>query len=127
MARRSDGVQGVLLEGLEVVFIVVAVGAGGDLLWPAAVGALAACLAVLCVGILVNRPLARVPENTLKFGVGVILSAFGVFWTGEGLGVEWPGGDLALIAFAGLFFCISLAAVCILRRPAGGQSAGEQQ
>jgi uncharacterized membrane protein len=95
--------KAVVLEGLEVVFIVIAVGAGRGLIVPAGIGALAACALVLAVGAVVHRPLARVPENTLKFGVGVMLSAFGVYWTGEGLGVAWPGHDLALFAFALLF------------------------
>tara|TARA_R110002096_G_scaffold176963_6_gene353399 strand:- start:464 stop:1219 length:756 start_codon:yes stop_codon:yes gene_type:complete len=110
--------KAVLLEGLEVVFIVIAVGAGRGLLWPASLGALAACVAVLAVGGFVHRPLSRVPENTLKFGVGVMLSAFGVFWTGEGLGVEWPGQDLVLFVFAALFLAIGVAMATLLRRPA---------
>lgn len=109
--------KAVLLEGLEVVFIVLAVGAGRRLLWPAALGALAACLAVLIIGIAVHKPLAKVPENTLKFGVGVMLSAFGVFWTGEGLGIDWPGQDVALLAFAVLFLGVGLATASALRRP----------
>lgn len=109
--------KAVLLEGLEVVFIVIAVGAGRGLLGPASLGALAACALVLLVGAIVHRPLSRVPENTLKFGVGVMLSAFGVFWTGEGLGVEWPGHDLALFAFAILFLGAGLFAASIARRP----------
>jgi len=109
--------KAVLLEGLEVVFIVIAVGAGRDLVWPASLGALAACLAVLAFGLAIHKPLARVPENTLKFGVGVMLSAFGVFWTGEGLGIPWPGRDLALPVFAGLFLGVALATASILRRP----------
>jgi uncharacterized membrane protein len=108
--------KAVLLEGLEVVFIVIAVGAGRGLLWPAALGALAACIVVLTIGIIVHKPLARVPENTLKFGVGVMLSAFGVFWTGEGLGVDWPGQDLALVVFAGVFLAVGLATAYRLRR-----------
>jgi uncharacterized membrane protein len=95
--------KAVLLEGLEVVFIVIAVGAGRGLLVPASLGALAACAAVLVVGAFVHRPLSRMPENTLKFGVGIMLSAFGVFWTGEGLGIAWPGQDWALLLFASLF------------------------
>src|SRR5215471_1653826 len=91
--------KAVVLEGLEVVFIVIAVGAGEGLLVPASAGALAACLLVAAIGLVVHRPLARVPENTLKFAVGVLLCAFGIFWTGEGLGVDWPGGDLAIVAF----------------------------
>lgn len=107
--------KAVLLEGLEVVFIVIAVGVGRGLLWPASVGALATCAAVLVIGVFVHRPLSRVPENTLKFGVGVMLSAFGVFWTGEGLGVEWPGADLALFVFAALFLCAGLLAARFAR------------
>jgi len=109
--------KAVLLEGLEVVFIVIAVGAGGGLLVPAAAGALAACLLVAGAGFVVHRPLARVPENTLKFAVGVMLTAFGVFWTGEGLGVPWPGADLAIVAFAALFLGVGLATVSLARRP----------
>lgn len=108
--------KAVLLEGLEVVFIVLAVGAGRGLLWPASIGALAACVAVLAVGVVVHQPLSRVPENTLKFGVGVMLSAFGVFWTGEGLGVEWPGQDLVLLVFVVLFLVTGAATATLLRR-----------
>jgi uncharacterized membrane protein len=108
--------KAVLLEGLEVVFIVIALGAGRGML-PAGAGALAACLLVAGVGFVVRRPLARVPENTLKFAVGVMLSAFGVFWTGEGLGVNWPGADLAIVAFAALFLTVSGAAVMLVRAP----------
>src|SRR5260221_2591293 len=98
--RRLDWLAGLasykamLLEGLEVVFVVIAVGAGRGLIVPASIGALAACALVAAVGVAVRRPLARVPENTLKFAVGVMLSAFGIFWTGKGLGVRWPGGYL---------------------------------
>ena len=108
--------KAVLLEGIEVVFIVLAVGAGHGLLVPASIGALAACLLVVAIGFVLHRPLARVPENTLKFVVGVMLSAFGVFWTGEGLGVVWPGEDLAIVAFAVLFLVIALLAVTLARR-----------
>src|SRR6202040_4309012 len=108
--------KAVLLEGLEVVFIILAVGAGRELLAPASAGALAAGLLVAGVGFAVHRPLARVPENTLKFAVGVMLAAFGIFWTGEGLGVAWPGADLAIVAFAALFLAVGLAAVVLVRR-----------
>jgi uncharacterized membrane protein len=107
--------KGVLLEGIEVVFIVIAVGAGRGMLWPAAAGALAAAILVLAIGAAVHRPLARVPENALKFGVGVMLSAFGVFWTGEGLGVEWPGGDLMLFGLALLFLATGLGTARAVR------------
>jgi len=114
--------KAVLLEGLEVAFIVIAVSAAGGLLIPASVGALAACILVAGVGFAVHRPLARIPENTLKFAVGVMLSAFGMFWTGEGLGVAWPGADLAIVGFAALFLALGLAAAAMLRRP-GTQEA----
>jgi uncharacterized membrane protein len=110
--------KGVLLEGLEVVFIVIAVGAGGGLLLPASLGALLACALVLVIGMFVHRPLSRVPENTLKFGVGVMLSAFGVFWTGEGLGLDWPGQDLALLLFSAIFLGAGLAGTAIARSAA---------
>lgn len=110
--------KAVVLEGLEVVFIVIAVGASRGLLWPASLGALAACALVLAIGVVVRRPLARVPENSLKLGVGIMLSAFGVFWTGEGLGIDWPGHDLALVAFIGIFLLVSLLAIPAARRVA---------
>jgi uncharacterized membrane protein len=109
--------EGVLLEGLEVVFIVIAVGAGRGLLLPASLGALAAGALVLVLGTIARRPLARVPENTLKFGVGVLLSAFGVLWTGEGLGIAWPGKDLALVLFVALFLAAGLMASGLVRKP----------
>lgn len=120
--RNLDWVAGitalkaVLLEGLEVVFIVIAVGAGRGLLVPASLGALAACVLVLAIGAVVHRPLSRVPENLLKFGVGVMLSSFGVFWTGEGLGIAWPGEDLALLLFAALFLGAGLIASAFARK-----------
>jgi uncharacterized membrane protein len=115
-AAGITALKAVLLEGLEVVFIVIAVGAGRGLLLPAGLGALAACAVVLAAGAIVHRPLSRVPEYTLKYGVGVMLSAFGVFWTGEGLGIPWPGGDLALLLFAALFLGAGLLATSFARR-----------
>ena len=115
-AAGITALKAVLIEGLEVVFIVIAVGAGRGLLVPAGLGALAACAVVLGAGAIVHRPLSRVPENTLKFGVGVMLSAFGVFWTGEGLGIAWPGQDLALLLFAALFLGAGLLAVAFARK-----------
>jgi uncharacterized membrane protein len=110
--------KAVLLEGLEVVFIVIAVGAGHRMIGPAAAGAAAAAVLVLAVGCAVHRPLARVPENTLKFGVGVLLSSFGVFWTGEGLGIAWPGGDAALAGFIIAFLLAGLLSVRAARQAA---------
>jgi uncharacterized membrane protein len=109
--------KAVLLEGLEVVFIVLAVGAGHGLLGAASLGAMAACGLIIAIGWAVRRPLARLPENTLKFAVGTLLSAFGVFWTGEGLGVPWPGADLAIPGIAALFLLVALATLEFVRRP----------
>jgi len=108
--------KAVVLEGLEVVFIVIAIGAGRGLLIPASLGALAAFVLILIVGIAVRRPLARVPENTLKFGVGLMLTAFGVFWTGEGLGVNWPGSDVAILGFVIVFLLVAVGSVALARR-----------
>ena len=109
--------KAVLLEGVEVAFIVLAVGARPGMLAPAIVGALAAALAVTAIGAAVRRPLARVPENMLKFAVGIMLSAFGLFWTGESLGVEWPAGDVAIVGLALLFLAVSSALVMLLKPP----------
>jgi uncharacterized membrane protein len=119
--RRADFIAGtaafkaVLLEGIEVVFIVIAVGAGRGMLGYAALGAAAACLLVLAIGVAVHKPLAQVPENTLKFVVGLLLTAFGVYWTGEGLGAHWPGADLSLIAIFVVLAIFSFTAVRVLR------------
>jgi len=117
--------KAVVLEGLEVVFIVLAVGAAGGLLVPASLGALAACALVVIVGCAVHRPLARIPENTLKFAVGVLLSAFGVFWAGEGLGFHWPGDDLAILGIAAFFLAAAAAAVSRISRNAAPLARGE--
>lgn len=105
-----------LLEGLEVVFIVIAVGAGGPgLLVPASLGALAAMLVVVLLGLLVHRPLSAIPENTFKFIVGVLLSAFGAFWAGEGMGFVWPGEDWSIPGLVVGFLVVSLLAVRFCR------------
>jgi uncharacterized membrane protein len=117
--RRADLIAGiaaykaVLLEGVEVVFIVIAVGAGRGLTLYAALGALAAFLLVMIIGLAIRRPLSTVPENTLKFVVGMMLTTFGIFWTGEGLGVDWPGADLSLI---GIFVVVAAVAWLLTRR-----------
>jgi uncharacterized membrane protein len=101
-----------MLEGLEVVFIVIAIGAGGvGLLIPASAGALAALIVVVALGIVVHKPLSSIPENTLKFAVGVLLTAFGTFWVGEGVGVGWPGQDWSILALIGGFLVVALVAV----------------
>jgi hypothetical protein len=86
--------KAVMLEGAEVVCIVIAVGAVGNALVPASLGAVATAGLVAVLGVLVHRPLARVPENALKFAVSIMLSSFGAFWLGEGYGFSWPGADL---------------------------------
>ena len=110
----------VMLEGIEVVFIVIAVGAAGGLLVPASVGAGAALLVVILLGLVLHRPVAQVPENALKFAVGVLLSAFGTFWLGEGMGVDWLGADWSLIGLVAWFLLVALGAVrlCRARRSA---------
>ncbi len=109
-----------MLEGTEVVFIVIALGAGGaGLLLPASLGALAALLVVMTLGVVLHRPLARVPENTLKLVVGVLLSAFGCFWLGEGIGVAWPGADRSILALIVGFLAAALLTVPLCRSRAG--------
>jgi len=110
--------KAVVLEGLEVIFIVVAVGSVGSTLVPAAIGAGAALVLVVAIGLAVHRPLAHVPENTLKFIVGVLLSSFGVFWIGEGAGFAWPGEDLAVIGLIAGFLIAALLAVRLAHRTA---------
>lgn len=115
--------KGVLLEGVEVAFLVLAVAAGSPaLILPAALGALAAALLVALAALAVHRPLSRVPENTLKFAVGVVISAFGIFWTGEGLGIAWPGHDLALFGIAAPLLGGALLAVRLARPGAIAQA-----
>ncbi|HTN48324.1 MAG TPA: hypothetical protein VMK32_02720 [Burkholderiaceae bacterium] len=118
--------KAVTLEGLEVVVIVIAIAAGGgeQLIGPAIVGAVAAFLLVALLGAWLHRPLARVPENLLKFGVGVLLTAFGTFWAGEGVGIEWPGADWMLLALAAAYLCIGLLLVAASRiQPRAPRSA----
>ena len=106
--------KGVFLEGLEVIFIVLTFGAQQHRLAISAVAALLTAVVVATVGVLVHRPLSRVPENTLKFIVGILLTSFGLFWSAEGAGVVWPGGEsaipvlIALIAATSLLFSHSL-------------------
>jgi uncharacterized membrane protein len=108
--------KGVLLEGLEVVFIVIAFGSAQHRLGWAAAGAAAALVLVVVAGVLARGPLSRVPENTIKFVVGLLLTSFGCFWGAEGAGVEWPGEDLALLGVIGFFAAVSFILVRVLRR-----------
>jgi uncharacterized membrane protein len=110
--------KGVFLEGLEVAFIVVTFGGTQRNVGLAAVGALAALVVVLVAGLIVHAPLTRVPENTLKFGVGVMLTAFGIFWSAEGAGITWPGADLSLLGLIGFVVLLSFGLVAYVRRTA---------
>lgn len=105
-----------MIEGAEVVFIVIAFGAGGaGLLLPASLGAAAAALVVAGSGFALHRPLARIPENTLKFLAGVVLCAFGTFWAGEGTGVAWAGSDLAILWLIAAYLGVALCLVPLCR------------
>ncbi len=107
--------KAVVLEGLEVVFIVIAIGAGSGMLRPAALGATAALALVAAFGLALHRPLARVPENALKFTVGVLITSFGMFWIGEGLGLAWPGDEWSLPWLVLVLLVVSLITVRRLR------------
>jgi Ca2+/H+ antiporter, TMEM165/GDT1 family len=100
--------KGVLLEGLEVAFIVVTFGASAGMVGPAALGAAAAGALVLGIAFLVHKPLAAVPENGLKFAVGVMLTTFGTFWAGEGVGIDWPAGDATILILLGAYVVLAL-------------------
>jgi uncharacterized membrane protein len=110
--------KGVFLEGLEVAFIVVTFGGTQRNVGLAAVGAGAALVVVLIAGMIVHAPLTRVPENTLKFGVGVMLTAFGIFWSAEGAGITWPGADAALLGLIAFVVVLSFGLVALVRRAA---------
>jgi uncharacterized membrane protein len=108
--------KGVLLEGLEVAFIVITFGSTQGSLGLAALGAGIALVLVATVGVVVHAPLSRVPENTMKFTVGVMLTTFGIFWSTEGVGAHWPGNDAALPVVLAFVVALSFASVVLLRR-----------
>jgi uncharacterized membrane protein len=108
--------KGVLLEGAEVVFIVLTFGASQHAIGLASVAAACAVLAVAIAGLAVRAPLARVPENTLKFLVGIMLTAFGLFWGAEGAGARWPGSDAALLVLVPVVALWALALTAVLDR-----------
>jgi uncharacterized membrane protein len=115
--------KGVFLEGLEVAFIVLTFGANQHRI-PLAAGAAAVAIGlVAAAGIAIRAPLARVPENTMKFAVGVMLTSFGTFWGAEGAGASWPGADAALLVIVPVLLVISLGFVALIRR---GSALGSQ-
>jgi uncharacterized membrane protein len=121
--------KGVFLEGLEVAFIVLTFGAnaaadGTGSIQLAALGAGMAVVLVTIAGAIVHQPLSRVPENTLKFVVGAMLTTFGIFWGSEGVGVVWPGQDAAILAIVAFVLLTALLSVRILRRHGRESSAG---
>jgi len=125
--------KGVLLEGTEVVLIVISLGASQHRLGLAAGAAGAAAVVVTAAGALVARQLSEVPENTIKTVVGIMLTSFGLFWVGEGAGVHWPGGDLAIPVLIGLFVLVTGSTIAWLkillpgRSPAGSSRAAGQE
>jgi uncharacterized membrane protein len=125
--------KGVLLEGLEVVFIVLTFGANQHRIGLAAIAAGAAILGVMLAGLALRAPLSRVPENTMKFAVGAMLSSVGMFWAAEGAGAHWPGGDLALLAIvpgvllAGVVMVLILQAELRRRAPAPATVVARQR
>jgi uncharacterized membrane protein len=115
--------KGVLLEGLEVVFIVLTFGANQHDVPLAAVAAAIAVALVVLAGVVIHAPLARVPENTLKFVVGVMLTSFGIFWGAEGAGAHWPGNDAALLVIVPCVLAFAVLNVALIRRRAVAQEA----
>jgi uncharacterized membrane protein len=124
--------KAVLLEGLEVAFIVITFGSSATTstcdttcgIGSAAIGAAIAGILVILAGLLVRAPLTKVPENTLKFVVGVMLTTFGTFWAGEGFGVTWPYADAFLLVLAAIYLLASFALVTILKSYRPGRPAG---
>jgi uncharacterized membrane protein len=122
--------KGVLLEGLEVVFIVITFGDNQRNLGAAVIGAAVAIVVVTLTGIAVRAPLAKVPENWMKFAVGIMLTSFGTFWGAEGAGVAWPGNDAALLVLVPVVAIVSAASIFWVRSrntAAGSAAAAEPQ
>jgi len=119
--------KGVLLEGLEVAFIALTFGSNQHDIPLAALAAAVAILVVSGLGLAIRKPLARVPENTLKFIVGTMLTSFGLFWGGEGAGARWPGGDAALLVLIPAVGLFALLLVAVLRRGRASSPAPVQR
>jgi uncharacterized membrane protein len=119
--------KGVFLEGVEVVFIVLTFGANQGHIGLASLGATVAVLLVVAVGLLIKAPLSNVPENTMKFVVGVLLTSFGMFWGVEGAGADWPGADLSLLGVIPSVLLVALIFVALLRRRSPSKPAGRPE
>jgi uncharacterized membrane protein len=115
--------KGVLLEGLEVVFIVLTFGANAKNVGLAAIAAGAAVVIIAAVGFAVKAPLARVPENSMKFVVGIMLTSFGVFWGAEGAGASWPGSDAALLVIIPAMALFAIGLTWLLRQSGSGRGS----
>lgn len=120
---RTLAFQGVLLEGVEVVFIVAAVGKSGGHLLVAALGGVAAVLVVVAAGLALRHPLARIPENVLKLGVGVMLCSLGTFWAVEGMGYAWPLDAVSVLGLVAVFSGVAAVSTALLRRLDGAEAA----
>ena len=114
--------KGVFLEGLEAAIIVVTFGATANQLPVAYASGGVALISVALLGVIVHRPLTRIPENTLKLGVGLLLSSFGTFWLVEGLGVEWPGSELAILGITAAYLLVTLLIIRLLSHSAKGEA-----
>lgn len=118
--------KGVFLEGLEVAIIAITFGAAAQQLWVAFASAGVATVGVIVLGVIVHRPLSRVPENAMKLGVGLLLTSFGTFWVVEGLGGEWPGSELAVLYITVVYSVAALATIRLLSRPKMGTESTEK-
>lgn len=116
--------KGVLLEGLEVAFIVITFGANQGSVLLAVISALAALAVVIAAGFVIHQPLSRVPENTLKFVVGIMLTSFGIFWGSEGAGIQWPGSDASLVGVIALIAVTGIVQVAWLKRRRSNMEGG---
>jgi len=117
--------KGVLLEGLEVVFIVITFALSARDLTPPLLGAVMAAAIVTAVALVVHKPLSRIPENTLKFVVGIMLTSFGTFWAGEGVGLNWPGEDLAILGLIVFYALTTVGLIALLRARIGSTGTGK--
>jgi uncharacterized membrane protein len=117
--------KGTFLEGMEVVFIVITFGLNAHDVPVAVYGAIAAVVLVTVLAAVFRKPLAMIPENTMKYGVGLLLASFGTFWAVEGLGllrsgrtsVEWPGSDAAILVLIVVWFVLTRVFIAVLKRP----------